>query len=66
LSVDKYFPGKSISLGPPNSQRILKFPKKIENPRKKNGGGGEFKYYIFQYIVRTFENATLYCHSAQQ
>jgi hypothetical protein len=33
---------------------------------KENGGGGEFKYDNIWYIVRTFVNATMYAHPAQQ
>jgi hypothetical protein len=29
-------------------------------------GGGEFKYSSIRYIVRTFINATMYPHPAQQ
>jgi hypothetical protein len=32
---------------------------------KENGGGGEFKYGVFKYIVRTFVNVTMYPHPAQ-
>jgi hypothetical protein len=37
-----------------------------EGRTEENGGGGKFKYDIFQYIVRTFVNATRYLHPAQQ
>jgi hypothetical protein len=33
---------------------------------KKSSGGGEFKCSIIRYIVRTFVNATMYPHLAQQ
>jgi hypothetical protein len=33
---------------------------------KEHGGGGEFKHDIIWYIVRTFANATMYPHPAQQ
>jgi hypothetical protein len=33
---------------------------------KENGGGGESKYDIFYIIVRTFINAAMYPHPAQQ
>jgi hypothetical protein len=36
-----------------------------EEDIKKNGGGGEFKYDIFE-IVITFVNVTMYPHPAQQ
>jgi hypothetical protein len=33
--------------------------------KKENDGRGDFKYDIFEYIVRTFVNATMYPHPAQ-
>jgi hypothetical protein len=36
------------------------------NGTKENGRGGEFKNDIVQYAVRTFANATMYPHPAQQ
>jgi hypothetical protein len=33
---------------------------------RENDGGVEFKYDIFDNIVRTFFNATMYSHPAQQ
>jgi hypothetical protein len=33
---------------------------------KENGGGGEFKYDISEYIIRTFVSDTMYPYPAQQ
>jgi hypothetical protein len=37
-----------------------------EGDIKENGGGGKFKSDIFDNIVRTSVNATMYPHPAQQ
>jgi hypothetical protein len=33
---------------------------------KENDEGGEFKYDVFDTLLRTFVNATMYLHPAQQ
>jgi hypothetical protein len=37
-----------------------------EGQIKDNGGRGEFRYDIFQYIVRTFVSVIMYPYPAQQ
>jgi hypothetical protein len=34
--------------------------------KENGGGGGEFKYDIFDTLLRTFVNVTMYPHAAQQ
>jgi hypothetical protein len=42
------------------------FQEWVEGRIKENGEGGEFKYDITWYTVRTFINATMYPPVAQQ
>jgi hypothetical protein len=44
---------------------VHKTPNGLFARKEANGGGGEFKYDIFD-IVRTFVNATMYPHPALQ